>query len=98
MRFTDGQLEIEARAGAEVKSYAPDLPLNVPGNADLAEQRAVSTLCDTGGVADRLRATGLHVITIALASSIAPEDQAFIQALTTGQSDTTTCGAEPGTA
>ncbi len=97
MLFTDGKLDIETRASGEVKSYAPDLPLNVPGNADLAEQRAVGTLCDAGGVADRLRTSGLHVITIALASSIAAEDQSFIQALTTGTSDTTSCGEAPGT-
>lgn len=97
MLFTDGKLDIETRASGEVKSYAPDLPLNVPGNADLAEQRAIGTLCDAGGVADRLRTSGLHVITIALASSIAAEDQAFIQALTTGTSDSTTCGEAPGT-
>ncbi len=92
MLFTDGKLDIEARSTAETKVYAPDLPLDVAGNAALVEQRAVSTMCDPGGVVDRLREVGTTTLAIALTSAIDPADRDLIAAIAAGTSGATSCG------
>lgn len=96
MVFTDGRLDVEPRATPETKPYAPDLPLDVAGNDVLVEQRAFTALCQPGGTVDRLRTGGVTVLTLALTSAVAPEDEYFLQALTTGTAGLIGCGSVPG--
>lgn len=93
--FTDGDYDIEPRGTPETRPYAPDLPLDVPGNAEVVIEAGRAYVCDPDGAIDRLRATGAPLITVAFTPDIAPEDRAFIEALSLGvSSDGFVCGAD----
>jgi hypothetical protein len=80
--FTDGAYDIDPRTGGETKPYAPDLPLDVPGNDEQVEDIGRGLVCAPNGLADQLRASSTTVIAIALTSQIAnPADQAFLEGI-----------------
>lgn len=94
LMFTDGDYDIEPRSQPETRPYAPDLPLDVPGNADLVEAAGRVYVCADGGAIDRLRATDAPLITVAFTPDIGPEDRAFIEALSVGTAKGITCGSD----
>lgn len=94
LMFTDGDYDIEPRNQPETRPYAPGLPLDVPGNADLVEAAGRAYVCEDGGAIDRLRATDAPLITVAFTPDISPEDRAFIQALSVGTANGITCGSD----
>jgi hypothetical protein len=102
--FTDGAYSIEERTtdarrqAGLVKSYALDLPLDLPGNAARVMDRGRTLLCEREGLADQLRADGVVTITIALSTQIPPADQEFLERLATGASGDARCGTRGGVA
>lgn len=103
--FTDGDYDIEERdtnhtderrrEGLE-KPYAPGLRLDQPGVAAEVEALGRELLCSPDGVLDELRGDDVVVITVALEDEISVADRAFLQAISAGQSDGTTCGSRIG--
>lgn len=96
--FTDGRYDVGDRtAGARAQlpptvDYAPDLPLNVPGNGARAVERGRAALCDAGGVTDVIRANGAVTITVALDVNLDAASRNFLDATTDGASPESTCG------
>lgn len=96
--FTDGRYDIGDRTrGARLDlppfvDYAPDLPLNQPGNGAGAVERGRAFLCDANGVADVIRANGAVTITVALDVNLDASARNFLDALTDGSSPESTCG------
>ncbi|MCZ7535558.1 MAG: VWA domain-containing protein [Acidimicrobiia bacterium] len=102
--FTDGRYDVETgdtparrEAGIE-KDYAPGVSLLDPASGPVVEAAGRDLLCrtDGSGLADRLRADGAAVVTVALAAQIDAADQDFLRALSTGSSGTLTCGDPAG--
>ncbi len=103
--FTDGQYDIEfgdtpaRRAAGTTKSYAPGLSLLDPANKAAVQSDGIQFLCkaDGSGLADQLRTDGVTIVTIALAAQIAPADQQFLRALSSGDGGGgVTCGRVRG--
>ncbi|MCH7790038.1 MAG: hypothetical protein IH940_11450 [Acidobacteria bacterium] len=92
MMFTDGEYDIETRAGAETKPYAPDLPLNSDSDTAAAILAGMAVLCDDGGVMDQFRDSSVPIVTVAMTANIDAAGQGFIRALTTGTGGGNTCG------
>lgn len=96
--FTDGRYDIGDRTGGSraqlppTVDYAPDLPLNVPGNGARAVERGRAALCDAGGITDVIRANGAVTITVALDVNLDAAARNFLDALTDGSSPESTCG------
>jgi hypothetical protein len=102
--FTDGDYDVEPRErGASgqrgqniTKVYAPDLPLDRPGNPALVEERGRELLCEGGGLLDVLRESDVVTVTLALEEDIDPEASTFLRAVTTGEAEGLTCGEVAG--
>lgn len=90
--FTDGEYSVEARDSAEVKAYAPELPLDIDGNAALVVARGRAALCSPDGIADRLAGDDVVTVTIALSTQIPQADRTFLESLSTGAAAGSTCG------
>jgi hypothetical protein len=101
--FTDGDYDVEPRergAGGQrgqniTKVYAPDLPLDQPGNPALVEERGRELLCEGGGLLDELRESDIVTVTLALEEDIDPEASTFLRAVTTGEARTPAAGTSP---
>jgi hypothetical protein len=102
--FTDGDYDVEPRErGATgqrgqniTKVYAPNLPLDRPGNPALVEERGRELLCEGGGLLDELRESDVVTVTLALEEDIDPEASTFLRAVTTGEAEGLTCGEVAG--
>lgn len=98
--FTDGDYDVEERDSAAQrehgleKYYAPDLPLDVPGNAAEVESLGRELLCGSGGVVDEMRDAGVVTTTVALETEISPEDRDFLRAVSAAPSNGARCGAD----
>ena len=98
--FTDGQYDVIQRLTPEAvatlgrtKAYAPDIALDTPGGGLQLIARGKQLLCQAGGLADRIRADGIVTIAVAIDTQISPGDQAFLNAVATGNG----CGTPPTT-
>jgi lysophospholipase L1-like esterase len=98
--FTDGQYDVPDRltpgAAATLgasKPYAPDIDLTMPGGGLQLIARGKQLLCQAGGLDDHMRADGIVTVAVAIDTQIAPSDQAFLNAVATGNG----CGTPPTT-
>lgn len=94
--FTDGDYDLEPRAAPETRPYAPDLPLDVPGNPQRAVEAGRAAVCDRDGLADQLRALEVPIFTVAFTPDIPAEDRGFLRALSQGVAGNERCGANDG--
>jgi hypothetical protein len=98
--FTDGGFDLAVRESAEdqerlgtTKPYAPGIELTTPEAVLEAEAAGRTALCEEGGVADRLRADRITLLTVALSGNVARRSQLPLAAATTGRADDYTCGS-----
>jgi lysophospholipase L1-like esterase len=98
--FTDGQYDVIQRLTPDAvatlgrtKAYAPEIALDTPGGGLQLIARGKQLLCQAGGLADRIRADGIVTIAVAIDTQISPDDQAFLNAVATGNG----CGTPPNT-
>jgi hypothetical protein len=101
--FTDGDYDVEERntaarrqTGVE-KVYAPGIRLDEPDNAARVVELGRELMCESDGIVDRLRGEGVAIVTIALEQEISNDDRAFLQAVSTGGAQATSCGETEGT-
>lgn len=80
--FTDGDYDLEPFS--RTVPYAPDLPLQEPGNPELAMQIGRELICETGGLADQLHDAGVITLTIGLGLEITEEDERFLTLFSEG--------------
>jgi hypothetical protein len=102
LMFTDGKYDVETgdtparRAAGTEKEYAPGLSLLVPANREPVLDAGRAYLCNANGLADRLRADGASIVTVALSAQIDPADQIFLRALSSGEASGISCGRTQG--
>ncbi|MCU1496110.1 MAG: hypothetical protein JWM47_63 [Acidimicrobiales bacterium] len=97
--FTDGEYDVAVRTAADLarlgrtKPYAPGVVLTSEAAVTKAEAAGIKALCEAGGLADGLRRDDITLLTIALAQELSAGSQDLLNAVTTGASGQTTCGA-----
>ena len=89
--FTDGDYDLEPRD--RTVSYAPDLPLDEPGNAAAAMTAGRTLICKKGGLADDLHGAETVTLTIGLGSAIEDKNEALLKRISEGNGG---CGSIPG--
>ena len=81
-----------------------DGKLDVPGGAH-ANEAAMASLCQAGGIVDSVRQSGIHLLTVALFSDdpnvpvgdrVTPEERRWLQAIAEGRAGNVTCGTDSG--
>jgi von Willebrand factor type A domain len=98
--FTDGKYDIQIGAKREVttKEYAPSIRLDTSAGPGQLITAGKDLLCRPAGLVDALREASITNVALALTQDLKPEDQAFLNALTTGVAPGGgTCGSVDGT-
>ncbi|WP_426571600.1 vWA domain-containing protein [Aquihabitans sp. McL0605] len=102
MLFTDGGFDIAVRTTEKdqkrlgtTKPYAPGIELTTPDNVIAAERAGRAALCEPGGLADKLRADDITLLTVALAGKVSRRAQIPLAAATVGAADGVPCGTQP---
>lgn len=101
--FSDGQYAFGPQPSGSSVGYAPDLDLGDPGQKRQALEAGLKTMCDSGGLLDRMRTTSPPTVLIGLGLKLSAETNddselpvsplALFTALATGTGqDGTTCG------
>ncbi|MGB3321322.1 MAG: VWA domain-containing protein [Mycolicibacterium fortuitum] len=81
--FSDGKIDFTARDVA--KPYAEGVDLSSQEGVDQARQRAIESICRSGGVADQVRSSGIVMLGIGLGATTAPADFDVMSAISTGK-------------
>ncbi|MUL85847.1 MULTISPECIES: VWA domain-containing protein [unclassified Mycolicibacterium] len=81
--FSDGKIDFTARKVA--KPYAEGVDLSSPEGVEQAGQRAIESICRSGGVADQVRSSGIVMLGIGLGATTAPADFDVMSAISTGK-------------
>jgi hypothetical protein len=91
--FTDGRYELPFFEDSDENNlvYAPDVDPSTDGAQREAERLGREFVCSPNGVAEQLRDDGVVTLTAALATTIAPRDEQFLEALSTGRAGTVRC-------
>ncbi len=102
MLFTDGGYDLAVRESeadqkrlGTTKPYAPGIKLTSSKDVLKAEALGRKSLCRPGGLADRLRADDVTLLTVALSGDVARRSQIPLAAATTGKADDYPCGTQP---
>lgn len=87
--FTDGELSLEVNS--QTRTWTADLDLRSQRDQFEAARRGQELLCESGGVADQLRAAGTYLLTFALQSDrFTGDKESLLRGVTVGDGG---CGA-----
>jgi hypothetical protein len=96
---TDGDLSIQPRrSSTERKPYAPDSPLDTAAGVAQAMERARTSLCRVGGLADQVRDQGVVTLAVGLEQRPGAQNFTLIESVATGGArGKAPCGRPPAT-
>jgi hypothetical protein len=80
--FTDGDYDLEPLA--RTVAYAPELPLDRPGNRERAMEVGRGLICDSSGIMDELHTAGVITLTVGLGLEITLDDERFLTQISEG--------------
>jgi hypothetical protein len=86
--FTDGDYDLEPRS--RTVWYAPDLPLDRPGNPEQAMEIGKQLICEPSGVMDDLHGAGVITLIVGLGLEITAENEQLLHQMSEGSGE---CGS-----
>jgi len=81
--FSDGKIDFTQRE--ESKPYAEGTTLNSPEGVEATRQRAIDSICRSGGLADQVRSGSIITLGIGLGGNQTPADFDVMSAISTGK-------------